>query len=132
MPTHQPPYSQSHIIAVQLSNAGFGPGFLDEEVTLFNSGNLPSGPVELKFYLSPTNATDPISSSAIPLNVGKNSTYNTLSIAPGASIFGLVSDIILPSNRVISGKYIIMRVITSDPIAIHMDYPHAIADPNPL
>jgi hypothetical protein len=64
--------------------------------------------------------------------VGNGSTYNTPSIAPGAAIQGSVSNIALPSNVVAVGKYIIMEVITSDPIANHLAYPHAFADPYPL
>jgi hypothetical protein len=137
VPTRQPPFAQSHIIPT-LSSAGYAPGFLDEQVTLYNSGNIPSGPVTLKFYLyfsntAPSAATlsaaNPIPSGAIQLQVGANSGYTTPSISPGASISGVVSDIFLPSNAVSGGLpgYIIMQVVTSDPIAPHMDYPHAAA-----
>jgi hypothetical protein len=131
VPTHQPPIAQSHITG-EVSNPGFNGNYLDEEVTLFNSGNLPSGPITLQFYLSPDSATDPINSAAIPLAVGKHGTYITPSIAPGGAVEGSVSDITLPSNVSARGKYIIMQVITSDPIANHMDYPRAFADPYPL
>ena len=131
LPSRQPPIAQSHITA-EVSNPGFNGDFLDEEITLFNSGNLPSGPITLRFYLSPDSNTDPINSSAILLSVGKGSSYSTTSINPGAAIEGSVSDITLPATAVTRGKFIIMQVITSDPVANHMDYPHAFADPYPL
>jgi uncharacterized repeat protein (TIGR03803 family) len=131
VPSRQPPISQSHITG-EVSNPGYNGNLLDEEVTLVNSGNLPSGPITLRFYLSPDSSTDPINSAAIQLAVGNGSTYNTPSIAPGAAIQGSVSNIALPSNVVAVGKYIIMEVITSDPIANHLAYPHAFADPYPL
>ncbi len=131
VPAHQPPFAQSHIVG-ELGNPGFGSGFLDEEVTLFNSGNLPSGPVTLKFYLSPTSAVSPLSASAIPLQVGKNSSYTTVSIPAGQAISGSVSDLLIPSGAVTHGHFLIMQVITSDPIGSHMDYPRAFADPDPL
>jgi hypothetical protein len=131
VPTHQPPFAQSHVTG-QIGNPGFNGDFLDEEVTLFNSGNLPSGPVALKFYLSPTSDTQPISSAAIALAVAKRATYNTPSIPAAQAIEGSVSEITVPSNVTTRGKYIIMQVITNDPIANHMDYPHAFADPFPL
>jgi uncharacterized repeat protein (TIGR03803 family) len=128
---HQPPFAQSHITG-QIGNPGFNGDFLDEEVTLVNSGNLSSGPISLQFYLSPTDATQPIDPSAIPLSVSGHATYNTPSIGPGGSLEGSVSNITLPSNVQTQGKWIIMQVITNDPIANHMDYPHAFADPSPL
>jgi hypothetical protein len=131
VPTHQPPFAQSHITG-QIGNPGFGSGFLDEEVTLFNSGNIASGPISLIFYLSDTPDTEPISSGAIPLKVGSNSTYNAVSIPAHSAIEGAVSDIIVPSGVPTAGRYIIMQVITSDPIGSHMDYPRAFADPDPL
>jgi len=130
VPTHQPPFAQSHIIA-QLGNPGFGNGFLDEEVTLFNSGNVASGPIALKFYLSPTNSTT-ISTADVPLQVGKGSVYHALSVPAGTAVSGAVSDIFVPSAAVSRGKYLIMQVITSDPIGSHMNYPRVFADPNPL
>jgi len=131
VPTRQPPYSQSHITG-EIGNPGFNGDFLSEEVTLVNSGNLPSGPIALKFFLSPNANTDPIDASAIQLRVGKGGTYNTPSILAGSALEGSVSPITLPANAVTRGKFIIMQVITSDPIAIHMAYPHAFADPYPL
>ena len=131
VPTQQPPFPQPHIIG-ELTNAGYGPGFLDEQVILFNSGVLPSGPVTLTFYASPTNATNPIDSSAVLLQVGKNFTYTSASIPPGGEISGVVSEIFLPSNIQSSGKYLIMSVSTADPLSSHMPYAHAFADPNPL
>jgi uncharacterized repeat protein (TIGR03803 family) len=129
--TRQPPFSQSHIVA-QIGNPGFNGLDVDEEVTLFNSGNLPSGNVTLKFYLSSTPDTDPISSNAIPLTIGGASSYTTPSIPVGNAIEGSVSDILLPSTVTSQGKYLIMQVITSDPIGSHMDYPRVVLDPNPL
>jgi len=64
--------------------------------------------------------------------VGNGSTYNTVSIPAGEAIEGSVSGIVLPTGAVTRGKYIIMQVITSDPIGTHMDYPRAFADPDPL
>jgi uncharacterized repeat protein (TIGR03803 family) len=128
VPTHQPPFAQSHIVG-ELGNPGFGSGYLDEEVTLFNSGNLASGPITLEFYLSPTTS---LGSSAILLQVGKGTTYNTVSIPAGNAISGAVSDIIVPAGVTSRGKYLIMKVITSDPIGSYMDYPRTFADPNPL
>ncbi len=128
VPTHQPPIAQSHIVA-QLGNPGFGNGFLDEEVTLFNSGNKASGPVNLKFYLSPTPT---MTGGAIPLQVGKNSFYQAISIPPGEAIAGAVSDILLPAGVIFVNKYIIMQVITTDPVANHMPEERIFADPNPL
>jgi uncharacterized repeat protein (TIGR03803 family) len=128
VPTRQPPFAQSHISG-QIGNPGFNGLDLDEEVVLVNSGNIASGPIALRFYLSSTTTID---ASAIPLAVGKGSTYNTPSIAPGSAIQGSVSDITLPANAVTRGKYIIMQVITSDPIGNHMDYPRTFADPYPL
>jgi len=129
--SRQPPFAQSHVNG-QIGNPGFNGDFLSEQVTLFNSGNLPSGPVALRFYLSPDSNTQPINSSAIPLAVAGRSTYNTPSIGAGAAIQGAVSEITLPSNAVSRGKWIIMQIITSDPIGNHMDYPRAVADPFPL
>jgi uncharacterized repeat protein (TIGR03803 family) len=129
--TRQPPFAQSHIVA-QLGNPGYGNGYIDEEVTLFNSGNIASGPISLKFYLSPTSATDPISSGAIPLEIGKSSTYNTTSIPANSPISGSVSDIIIPAGTVTHNKFLIMQVITSDPIGSHEDYPRYFADPTQL
>ena len=130
VPTHQPPYSQSHIVAI-VGNPGFGNGYLDEEVTLANSGNLPSGPITLKFYLSPTNTVPP-ASGAIALQVGNGYTYTALSLPPGGTMSGSVSHIFIPANAASSGKFIIMQVITSDPIANHMGYTTFFADPEPL
>ena len=128
--THQPPFAQSHIIG-QLGSPGFSNGFIDEEVTLFNSGNKTSGPVTLKFYLSPNQQTDPISSSAVQLKIGKNgNSYTTVPIPAGAAISGAVSEIVLPPGY--PGKYIIMQVITSDPLGNHMDYPREFVDTQPL
>jgi uncharacterized repeat protein (TIGR03803 family) len=129
--THQPPFPQSHVTG-EIGNPGFDGDYLDEEVTLVNSGNLPSGPIALQFYLSPTSETQPISSAAIPLSVAKRATYNTPSIPAGGAIQGSVSEITVPSNVTTFNKFIIMQVITSDPVANHMDYPHAFADPFPL
>jgi len=131
VPTHQPPFAQSHING-EISGAGFGAGFVDEQVTLFNSGDLPSSPISIKFYLSPTSATQPISSGALPLRVGSAGTYNAVSIPAGSEISGVVSNIEIPSGVISRNKYIIMQVISSDPIGSHMDYPRAFADPNPL
>ncbi len=131
VPTRQPPFAQSHVNG-QIGNPGYNGNYIDEEVTLFNSGNLPSGPISLKFYLSPDANTQPISSAAIPLSVANRSTYNTPSIPAGSAIEGSVSQIALPTNVISRGKYIIMQVITSDPVANHMDYPRAFADPFPL
>jgi hypothetical protein len=97
-----------------------------------NSGNLPTGPVSLKFYLSPTSIVSPISSSAIPLAVDGGSSYNTPSIPANSAIQGSVSKITLPKTGSTAGKYIIMQVIWSDPIANHMNYPKAFSDPYPL
>jgi len=128
--TRQPPFAQSHIVA-ELGNPGFGNGFIDEEVTLFNSGDIPSGTIVLKFYLSPT-ASPTITSSDIPLQIGKGTTYTAISIPAGQAISGAVSDIVLPSGVVSRGKFLIMQVITSDPIGSHMDYPRVFIDSNPL
>jgi hypothetical protein len=131
VPTHQPPFAQSHITG-QLGNPGYGSDYLDEEITLVNSGDIASGPVTLFFYLSDTSATQPISSNAIALQVGKGNSYKTVSIPAGGAIEGSVSDIFLPAGVTTRGKYIIMKVDTSDPIANHMYYPHAFSDPYPL
>ena len=131
LPVRQPPFAQSHVNG-QIGDPGYNGLYVDEEVTLFNSGNLPSGPIELKFYLSPDSATQPINSAAIPLSVGGHSTYNTPSIDPGSAIEGAVSEITLPSNVNSRGRYIIMQIITSDPVANSMYYPHAASDPFPL
>jgi len=131
LPARQPPFPQSHITG-QIGNPGFDGLYLSEEVALANSGSRPTGPVSLKFYLSPTNAVSPISPSAIPLAVDGGSTYNTPSIPAYTSIEGSVSKITLPTNVSSAGKFIIMQVIWSDPIANHMNYPRAFADSNPL
>lgn len=131
VPAHQPPFAQSHLTG-QVGNPGFDGLYLSEEVALVNSGDVPSGPVSLKFYLSPTSSVSPISASAIPLSVAGGSTYNTPSIPPNSSIQGSVSKITLPNNVSSQGKYIIMQIIWSDPIANHMDYPKATSDPYPL
>jgi hypothetical protein len=126
VPRDQPPFPQAHITG-ELST-GHGAGFLDEEVTLVNTGNLPSAPIFLKFYLSPTSATQPIDPHALPLQIGKNSIYEAVSIPAGGAISGAVSDIIIPAGAVTRDKYIIMQVITSDPVGSHMYYPRAFAD----
>jgi uncharacterized repeat protein (TIGR03803 family) len=128
--TRQPPFAQSHIIG-ELGNPGFGNGvaFIDEEVTLFNSGNLASGPVTLRFYLS-GNSNATVSGDTL-LPIGKGFTYTTVSIAAGQAISGSVSDIALPTGGA-RGKFLKVQVITSDPIANHMDYPRIFVDPNPL
>jgi len=132
-PTHQPPFAQSHITG-QINNPGFNGLYLSEEVALVNSGNISSGPISLKFYLSPTSSVAPMSASAIQLTIGsgKAGTYNTPAIAAGGAIQGTVSEIRLPNNVSSQGKYIIMQVITSDPIGNHMDYPRSFSDPFPL
>jgi len=131
VPVRQPPFPQSHITG-QIGNPGFDGLYLSEEVALVNSGSLPTGPVRLRFYLSPTSSVSPISSSAIPLSVAGGATYNTPSIPANSAIQGSVSKITLPTNASSAGKYIIMQVIWSDPIATHMDYPKAFSDPYPL
>jgi uncharacterized repeat protein (TIGR03803 family) len=131
VPPRQPPFAQSHLTG-QIGNPGFDGLYLSEEVALVNSGNIASGPVSLKFYISPTSSVSPISSSAIALSVAGNSTYNTPSIPAGQSIQGSVSKITLPNNINSRGMYIIMQVITSDPIGNHMVYPRAFADSYPL
>jgi uncharacterized repeat protein (TIGR03803 family) len=131
VPAHLPPVAQSHITG-EIGSPGFNGDLISEEVTLVNSGNLASGPISLRFYLSPTADVTQISTAAIALSVGGRSTYNVPSIKPGSALEGAVSNIALPGNAVTRGKYIIMQVNTSDPIAIHMDYPHNYADPFPL
>jgi len=131
VPTRQPPFAQSHITG-QIGSPGYNGLDLSEEVTLVNSGNIASGPISLKFYLSPTASVQPIAAGAIPLAIGKASSYNTPSIPAGSAIAGAVSNIALPTNIDSRGLYIIMQVITSDPIANHMEYPRAFADPFPL
>jgi hypothetical protein len=116
-----------------LGNPGYStPDELSEEVTLFNSGDLPSGVVSLKFYLSPDSSTQPINSAAIPLSVDGKSTYQAASIPAGGVIAGSVSDIGIPAGVPTRDRYLIMQVITNDPIGSHMDYPRAFADPDPL
>ncbi|HEX4086522.1 MAG TPA: choice-of-anchor tandem repeat GloVer-containing protein [Chthoniobacteraceae bacterium] len=129
--TRQPPFAQSHIVG-EIGNPGYGNGYLDEEVTLFNSGNIASGPITLEFFISPTASTDPIDASAVQLAIGKGSTYNAVSIPANSAITGSVSEIVLPAGTTSAGQYIIMKVITSDPIGNHMNYSRAFADPNPL
>lgn len=129
--TRQPPFAQSHITAL-LGNPGYNGLYVDEEVTLINSGNIASGPVRLQFFVSPTMDDKTLNPRAIPLNVGKGSTYNTVSIPPGHVIEGTVSEITLPSTMSTSGMYLIMEVITSDPIGQHMAYQRFYYDPNPL
>ena len=136
VPIRQPPFSQSHINAT-LGNPGYGRGYINEEITLQNSGNIASGPVTLYFYLSDTNLSDAGENPAIPagairLKVGKYDGYQTISIPPGSYIQGSVSNIILPAGVPFDGKYILMQVVTSDPLAGHMDYPHVISAQYPL
>jgi len=132
VPTKQPPFAQSHIVA-QLANPGYGSGFFDEQVTLINTGNIASGPVVLKFYLGTTAGTDSTSlASDLPLRIGSGNSYTTVPIPGGGAIEGSVSDIIIPSGTTTRGHYLIMQVITSDPIGSHMDYPRVFADPNQL
>ena len=103
VPTHQPPFAQSHITG-QIGNPGYGSGYLNEEVTLVNSGNIASGPLSLVFYLSDTSNTQPISSNAVALRVGGNSSYKTDSIPAGHAIEGSVSKIILPPGGIDPGE----------------------------
>ena len=67
----------------------------------------------------------------MPLRVGTKNGYTALSLAPGQSMSGAVSDIILPASGTF-GKYIIMQVITSEPLGNQMGYSHVFADSNPL
>ncbi len=129
--SRQPPFAQSHIIG-QIGSPGFNGLYVSEEVVLLNCGNVASGPIALKFYLSPSSSVSPISPAAIPLSVSGFSTYNTPPIPAGQSIAGAVSKITLPSNVSSAGKYIIMQVITSDAVGSHMLYPRAFADSFPL
>ena len=121
--------SRNRTSSGELGNPGFGDGFIDEEVTLFNSGNLASGQISLEFFLSDNQS---VPTGAVPLQVGNGTSYTTTSIPANGAISGAVSDIIILSGTVTRGKFLLMRVITSDPLGNHM--PHAIdfADPNPL
>jgi uncharacterized repeat protein (TIGR03803 family) len=132
VPTHQAPFAQSHVVA-QISNPGFGAGFFDEQVTLLNTGNVATGPITLRFYIGTTPGTDAASLAAdIPLQIGKGYTYQAVSIPAGSAISGAVSDIIRPAGVITRNHYLIMQVITSDPVGSHMTYPRAFADSSPL
>ena len=130
VPTHQPPFAQVHING-ELGGVGFASSrSISADVTLLNSGNLKSGRIKLAFFLS--NSPSFTASSATPLTVANQPTYETVPIGPGQASHGTVSNIFIPAGVTTNGKYLVMVIEYTDPIQSSMAAPNFAVDPTPL